>query len=126
VSSGFRFALSGASLTFEEFRSPSFLGVRRGGIRMDLMAGGSFAIDPDSGRVLAAELTAAGPPGASSVSLAVRYAEDPVLKRMVPVDVQERYWWPDKPKDDHLEVSSTYSNFRRFQVTVDEQIKAPK
>ena len=45
---------------------------------------------------------------------------------MVPTDVRERYWFADKPKDDRLEVESTYSNFRRFQVTVGEQIKIPR
>jgi hypothetical protein len=124
-SSGSRWAFSGTSLTFEEFRSPSVLAGRRGSTRMDLMARGSFTIEPDSGRVLAGEFTTTGPAPAPTVSLAVRYEEDPVLKLMVPVEVKERYQRPDKPKNDHLEASATYANFRRFQVTVDEKIKAP-
>ena len=121
-----RFVLSGASLTFEEFQTPSVLSARRNGVRADLLARGAFTIDAASSRVLAGEFTALGPPGIYSVSLAVRYADDPQLKLMVPTAARERYWFEDKPKEDHLEVESTYSNFRRFQVTVGEQIKTPK
>jgi hypothetical protein len=45
---------------------------------------------------------------------------------MVPIDVKERYWLSHKPNDDRLEVDSTYTNFRRFQVTVGEQVKTPQ
>lgn len=121
-----RFARSGEALTFQEFQSPSLLGTRRDNTRVDLMALGSFVIEAASGRVLAGEFTAPGPSGSYSASLAVHYAEDARLKLMVPIDTRERYWFADKPQDDRLEVESTYSNFRRFQVTVDEQIKPPK
>jgi hypothetical protein len=120
---GFRFDMTGASLTFEEFRSPSLLSAHRNGIRTDLMSRGSFEIEADSGRVLAAELTAIGSAPNHAATFAVRYAEDPKLKLMVPVEVRESYWVPAKPKDDRLEVLCTYTNFRRFQVTYAEQIK---
>src|SRR5436190_3618834 len=121
---GFRFAGSAAGLTFEEVGSPTVLARHmRSGARLDLPMRGSFAIEPESGRVLAAEFTTAAPAPAVTASLAVRYAEDTRLKLMVPVDVQERYWFPSQPKDDRLEVSSTYANFRRFEVSATEQIK---
>ena len=60
------------------------------------------------------------------MALSVRYRDDPQLKLLVPVGVTERYWRPSRPGDDRLEVASSYSNFRRFQVTTDEQIKVPK
>lgn len=53
----------------------------------------------------------------------VRYSEDPRLKLMVPTEARERYWFEGKPNEDRLEVESTYSNFRRFQVSTEEQIK---
>ena len=105
---------------------PRLLRTRRANTTFDLMARGSFVIERASGRVLSGEFTAPGPSGSYSASLAVRYAEDPQIKLMVPTDVRERYWFADKPKDDRLEVESTYSNFRRFQVSVGEQIKVPK
>jgi hypothetical protein len=126
LASRFRFALSGSSLTFEEIHSPSLIGHQSGRARHDMPSHGSFVIDTESGRVLAADLTAAGAPPAFTTTFVIRYTEDPVLKLLVPVEMQERYWQPHKPGDDHLEVTSKYSNFRRFQVTVDEQIKVPK
>ena len=126
LASRFRFAFSGTSLTFQEIHSPSLIGHKSGGARHDMPSHGSFVVDVESGRVLAAELTAAGVPPAYSTTFVVQYKDDPTLKLLVPIEMQERYWQPHKPGDDHLEVSSSYSNFRRFQVTVDEQIKVPK
>jgi hypothetical protein len=126
VSSGFRFTVAGKSLAFQEFRSPSVLGQRSGGTRHDLMSHGTFAIEPESGRVLAAEFTASGSRPASSASLAVRFGQDPKLEILVPIDVKERYWIAFKPNDDRLEVDSIYTNFRRFQVAVGEQVRSPQ
>jgi hypothetical protein len=42
---------------------------------------------------------------------------------LVPQEVHERFWEPDRPKNDHTEVDYTYANCRRFQVSVDEEIK---
>jgi hypothetical protein len=58
--------------------------------------------------------------------MVVRYREDPQVKLLVPFEMQERYWQPHRPRDDRLEVASSFSNFRRFQVITDEQIKVPK
>jgi hypothetical protein len=33
---------------------------------------------------------------------------------------------PDRPRDDRVEVTSTYSAFRRFTVIVSEEIKTPR
>jgi hypothetical protein len=126
IASGFRFTLTGDSLGFQEFRSPSVLGQRSRDTRYDLMSHGSFAIEPESGRVLAADFTAVGPPPTYGASLAVRFGQDAKLELLVPIDVKERYWTPHKPNDDRLEVDSTYTNFRRFQVSVGEQAKSPE
>ena len=90
------------------------------------MARGSFEIEPETARVLTAEFTADSPPGHYSVSLRVRYRKDAKLDLSVPVEVSERYWQAGKPGEDRLEVESTYSAFRRFDVTTGEQIKIPK
>lgn len=127
VASGVRFVISGSKVTFEEFRSPSLLGARSaGGGRHDLMAHGVFEIEPETGRVMAGELTADGPPGRESAWFSVRYQKDPRLDLDVPIGVKERYWRALEPVQDSLEVESTYSAFRRFDVTVGEQIKIPK
>jgi hypothetical protein len=127
IAPGVRFAIDGPRrLTFQEFRSPSVNSRRTGGERHDIMARGWFEIDPETARVLAGEFTADGPPDDYSVSLRVRYQTDPKLDLNVPVQVNERYWRPGKPGGDALEVESTYSAFRRFEVTVGQQIKIPK
>ena len=71
------------------------------------------------------DFTAVGPTPTYGASLAVRFGQDAKLDLLVPIDVKERYWIPSKPNDDRLEVDSTYTNFRRFQVTVGEQVKSP-
>jgi hypothetical protein len=126
IAPGVRFAIDGPRLTFQEFRSPSVASRRAGGERHDIMARGWFEIDPETARVLAGEFTADGPPDDCSISLRVRYQTDAKLALSVPVQVNERYWRQGKPGDDALEVESTYSAFRRFDVTVGEQIKIPK
>jgi hypothetical protein len=98
---------------------------RSGTTRFNLMSKGTFKVDPETGRILAAEFTAEGPPPTQALSLRVRYNLDKNLNRMVPVEVRERSWQVDKPKDDRLEVTSTYSSFRRFEVTVAQQLKTP-
>jgi hypothetical protein len=126
VASGFRFAQSADALTFEEFRSPSVIRHKAGGGSHDLFSRGSLVVEPATGRVLSVTLTAGGAASAFDVTFDVRYAEEPVLGLLVPIEMRERYWRPARPRDDRLEVVSAYSNFRRFQVTTDERIKVPK
>jgi hypothetical protein len=120
-----RFTLSGDTLSFEEFQTPSLVHTARGGRRFDLLARGAFVIDAATGRVRAGEFSAIGPAESYSASLAVRYVEDPQLKLMVPSSARERYWFEGQPKEDRVDVESTYSHFRRFQVSVEEKIKKP-
>ncbi len=126
VASGFRFSWSNGAVAFEEFRSPSVIRHKAGSQTHDLFARGSFLIAPDSARVRAANLTAGSPSTEFQTAFDVRYDEDPALKLIVPVEMKERYWRPAKPREDHLEIVSRYSKFRRFQVTTEEQIKVPK
>jgi hypothetical protein len=116
LSSGSRFTSAGATLSFQEVRMPSGLSQRSGSMRLNPKVRGTFQVDPASGRVLTAELTAEGPSPMVSFSMSVRYRLDKALGVMVPVEVRERYWTAGKPADGRLEVQSTYSNFRRFDV----------
>jgi len=122
-----RFSLTGNILTFEEVQRPTILGARVAGRpRVDLPTTGTLTIDPATGRILAGEFTATGPPDVTSMSLSVQYSEDETLKLMVPASARERYGVRRLPADDQLFVDSTYTNFRRFEVSVGEQIKVPK
>jgi hypothetical protein len=119
----FKFGLTDKTLTFEEQKSPTFLGFGRNGKRGDLPARGSMVIDPGTGAILSATLTAEAPEAPISTTFDVTYVEEPVLKMRVPIAMTERYHFPAKPKDDRFESKATYSSFRRFQVSVSEIIK---
>ena len=56
----------------------------------------------------------------------VEYALQPSLARHLPIRMREHYRDPGKPKGDHLEVVSEYSNFRRFDVKTSEDVQLPK
>lgn len=122
IRSRFQFSLSGSTLSFVEEQRPTFLSFVRNGQRSDLPAHGSLTIDLETGKILSGTLTAEAP-GRVSTTFAARYAEDPGLKMIVPVEMRESYWYPEKPKDDRLEAKMTYSAFRRFTVTTSEIIK---
>jgi hypothetical protein len=124
VASGFRFAPTTDGVSFEEFRSPSLIGEVGRGARRDMFLKGRLAIEPERGRVLSASLVAAN--DGLEITIDVRYREDATLHLLVPVDLHERYRKTTKPKDDRLEVTASYKNFRQFHVTVDERIDMPK
>ena len=112
--------------TFEEFRSPSVMSRRTSQGRHDVMARGSFEIDPGTGRVLAGEIAGDGLPGGDS-NLAPRSLRAGLQAGSQCAGRGQRaYWRSQKPGEDRLEVKSTYSAFRRFEVSVSEQIKAPE
>jgi len=122
--SGFRFASADRGLMFEEFSSPSLIRYRDGQGLHDMLLRGRLAIDADSGRLLGANLTARN--SMFETTLDVRYVEDSKVGLLVPAEMQERYLRTAQPKEDRLEVSSTYTNFRRFEVLVNERIELPK
>ena len=89
---GFRFTLSGSTLTYTEFRSPTYLKYRHGGGDLhDMFSHGTVEVDAGTGRILTAELTADEPAAPVSVKMTVRYREDPQLKQLVPEQMTEEY-----------------------------------
>src|SRR5262245_16483869 len=121
---GFRFTAGDAGLSFDEVASPSLMRFSDWRGPRDLPLHGRLGIDLGSGRLLSASLVANSPD--FEISVDVRYAEDPAVGLLVPVEMHERYQRAMKPKDDCLEVSTTFDTFRRFQVTVDEKIDLPR
>src|SRR5262245_52860807 len=61
VVGNFGFTLTDRTLTYEEKKSPTLLGATHNGKRSDLPAKGSMVIDPLTGAVQSATLTAEGP-----------------------------------------------------------------
>jgi hypothetical protein len=88
----------------------------RGG--RDLPVRGRFWIDPAGGRVLGSTLEAEDRD--LSATIVVSYEEEPALGMLVPRAMHETY----EQHADGAQITgdATYSNFRRFQVKVDEKI----
>jgi hypothetical protein len=83
----------------------------------DLPAHGRFWIDPQTGRVLMAELRAADREVAGTID--VSYQSEPLLGLRVPVEMREDY----VERGSHITGVARYSKFRQFQVNVDEKLK---
>ncbi len=121
--SGFHFERSPAGLTFNEVHSPTMITSRtRGGLK-DMFLRGTFTLDTDGAAVHAATLIAAN--DLVIVEMDVRYVEDAATRLLVPSASTETYRWTRDAKGDRTEVQSSFANFRRFQVTVQEQIDLP-
>jgi hypothetical protein len=91
--------------------------IRTGG-GQDLPAHGRFWIEPGTGRVLVSTLNAGNRNVSSEID--VTYGHEPALGVLVPREMRESY----EQTDDGAAVTAvaTYSNFRQFQVKVDEKI----
>ena len=91
--------------------------IRTGG-GQDLPAHGRFWIEPGTGRVLVSTLKAGNRNVSSEID--VTYGHEPALGVLVPREMRESY----EQADDGAAVTAvaTYSNFRQFQVKVDEKI----
>ena len=80
-----------------------------------LPAKGRFWIEATSGTVVASELVVKDPDVSALVD--VRYALEPDIGVRVPVEMRERY---SDRYGSRVEGTASYSNFRRFQVEVEE------
>jgi hypothetical protein len=84
----------------------------------DLPSHGRFWIEPSTGRVLLSELIA----GDATVEgqIDVSYQSQPLLGLLVPVEMRELYHVTREHTT--IEGTATYTNFRQFQVKVDEKL----
>lgn len=124
TSDRFQFAATDEGVSFDEVGSPSLAYTLNRGVRRDLLQHGRLSIDAASGAPRFAHLMAVNALIESSVE--VRYVEDARLGLFVPTQVLERHRRPARPEDDQLDISSDYSNFRRFEVIVEERLALPK
>lgn len=83
----------------------------------DMPSHGRFWIEPDSGQVLMTEHIAED--ASLRGAVAVRYRDEPTVGLLVPAEMRERY---DPRLGGRVEGTATYSNFRKFTVTVDEKL----
>jgi hypothetical protein len=90
----------------------------RGAAHEDVPVQGFFWIDPSSGRVLFSSLVAQNRTVQARID--VRYEADEKLGLIAPQEMTESY--TQTMDGATVEGHATYSNFRRFQVKVDEKI----
>ena len=95
----------------------------RGTNDFDLPSRGRFWIEPATGRVLMTELIAEDV--VLRAMIVVGYREDASLGLLVPAEMREQYDVRGnqiRRDASRVEGRATYSNFRRFTVTVDEKL----
>jgi VWFA-related protein len=92
----------------------------RGYSNGDMPAEGVFWIDLLTGRVVRTSIRISG--ATLTMETTVQYRPNDVLGLWAPAEMREQY----KSGSDVLDAVATYTNFRRFQVFTEEQIKIPK
>ena len=130
----FRFRASGrqdaggvaaSRIAYEETARPTLVVLNNA---RDLPARGWFLIDPASGAVIATRVEFGLTAGV--LEMEVRYARDDALGLWLPAEMTEIHSVDGTLGSRNMSVSinahATYSRFRRFQVSTDEQIKVPK
>jgi hypothetical protein len=90
--------------------------VIRGRDRANLPARGRFWIEPTTGRVLVSELVLEN--SEMQATICVRYESDPKMGHLVPAEMRERY--DNRQRGSRVDGTATYTDFRRFQVQVEE------
>ena len=119
----FMFETADDGLRFTEVTSPAIYQSRSlSGTQRDMFLHGALTLDAQ-GRLLASSVSATS--ADVEFTLDTRYAEDAATKLLLPVETRQSLHQPHWPKTDRSEIVRTYSNFRRFQVTTDEQIALP-
>lgn len=105
-------------LAFREQTRPTLIKTSRG---QDLLLSGRLWVDPASGTILKTSMTAADP--AVRAVVTVTFREDETLKLWVPAQMDEHYSSPHQ--SDVITCTAIYTNYRRFGVSTDEQIRKP-
>jgi hypothetical protein len=101
-------------VTYREVKKPSFIRSPNG---KPLTARGRLWIDPLTGRLVRSELVT-GDEGAvhERATIVVTYGARPDLNIWVPIEMDEYYDNPSKPKADRITGTATYSRFRRSDI----------
>jgi hypothetical protein len=100
---------------FEERRGPTLIHTDSG---RDIFSRGRFWIEPATGRVLMSEMITED--DRVRGELVVSYQSEPLLGLLVPIELRERY--SETGYKATITGEATYSNFRRFQVSVDQTL----
>jgi len=102
-------------LQFREFRTPTIITLDGNG---DLASSGLLWVEQATGRVVKTQLNF-GRRGAG-IEITTTFRTDPDLGMDVPATMKE--WYPDRNGD--IRGEATYSRFRRFQVSTEQNLKS--
>jgi hypothetical protein len=111
----FKVTAEGWVVKFEELAGPTLVHTTA---RTDIFSRGRLWIDPDTGRVLMSEMITED--ARVRGELLVSYQSAPLLGLLVPVELREQY--TEGAGRTKITGRATYSNFRRFQVSVHQSI----
>lgn len=103
-------------VAFREVHGPTMVRTPEG---RDVFSRGRLWIEPASGRVLMAEVTAGGSQVKGQIT--VSFQSEPLLGFLVPVEMRESYQRSRESRV--IEGAATYGKFRQFRVEVNEQIE---
>lgn len=95
------------------------------GAGKDIVSTGRFWIDSLTGEVLQTRLVAGDGTSDARVESLVTYARHPKWGLLLPDAMRETYDVPSRPDGLCVLGLASYSNFRRFEVTTNEQVKPP-
>ena len=114
----------GVEVAFEEKARPTIV---HDGDRHDLPVSGRFWIDPDRGTVLRSEATYRFGAARALAVVSTEYRRESGLDIFVPSEMKELYYdeaeSPLPVFHDRVEATSRYSDYRRFEVSVEEKAK---
>jgi hypothetical protein len=106
---------------FTEVKGPALIRSNVG----ERFAQGTFWIDPATGRHLQTRLVVGDPISDVRATITVSYRRVAALGIWAPAEMTEIYDQPRRPSADVIHGVATYTNFRRFQVQVEETVKPP-
>lgn len=106
---------------FTELARPTIVRTNTG----DIFSRGRFWIDSTSGRVVRSELVVGDANTPVRATVTVTYRPDERLDFWVPGEMVEVYDRAQGPREDVIHGRAVYTNFRRFEVQVEESIEPP-
>ena len=113
---------NGLEVRFEEVQRPPITTDSAGG---PVPVDGRFWIDPARGTVLRSETRYRFEPNRAAGHISTEYRNEPRLGMWVPLEMTERYRDADGTRDPVFrhpaEATARYSNFRQFEVTIEDQ-----
>ena len=113
------------AIRFSEHSRPTLIRAGRRG-QGDVYTRGSVWIAPENGQLIYSELMVGDTNSNVRSHITVKYRFEERFGVWVPSEMHEIYDRPKQRRTPRIEGEATYSNFRKFEVEVEETIKVPQ